>query len=318
MSTIESPLATFILGEKAMKFTSLPCNTLCSVAAAIAVVVPTGQSAQAELVYGVRDNQTLVSFDSSTPSTLLSGAAISGLQQNETITGIDFRPATGELYAAGSFSNLYTLDVGTGAATLVGAGSFTPALNGSSFGFDFNPVIDRIRDVSDVNKNYVLNPNDGTATEVTDLFYGSGDVNEGTDPNVVHSAYTNSVSGATSTQLYGIDTGLDLLVTQANSAGTLASVGTGIGVDITDIGGFDISGATGIAYLAVKDVDSAKTMFWTIDLTSGIGINSAIGGNNEVGGGAVLTAIAVVPEPTTAMIFAAPALGLLRRRLRAR
>jgi len=264
--------------------------------------------ANAELVYGVTNDQTLVSWDSSTPGTVLSGSAVSGLAQNEQIRGIDFRPATGELFAVGSFNNLYTLDVNTGAANLVGAGSFSPGLNGSTFGFDFNPTIDRIRVVSDADQNLVLNPNDGTATQVTSLFYGSGDVNEGMDPNVVASAYTNSFAGATSTQLYGIDTGLDILVTQANSAGTLGTVGS-LGVDLTDIAGFDISGSSGVAYAAVQNVTLGQTTFWTIDLSTGAA--SMIG---EIGGGSLITSIAVVPSPAGAGVFALAGLAAVRRR----
>jgi len=156
----------------------------------------------------VTENQTLIRFDTSDPSAVLGGSAISGLQANEAILGIDFRPATGELYGLGSFNNLYTIDVSSGSASLVGHGEFTPSLNGSRFGFDFNPTIDRIRIVSEVDQNLVPNPNDGTSTGVTDLFYAAGDMNEGVDPNVTGSGYTNSFAGATSTQLYGIDTGL--------------------------------------------------------------------------------------------------------------
>lgn len=247
--------------------------------------------AVAEPVFGVTQNQTLVSWDSSTPGMINSGVAISGLMSNEQIRGIDFRPADGGMYALGSFNNLYRLDTSSGAASLVGAGSFSPGLNGSAFGFDFNPTIDRIRVVSNADQNLVLNPNTGTSTGVTDLFYGAGDQYEGFDPNVVGSAYTNSFFGATSTQLYGIDTGLDVLVRQANSAGTLETVGS-LGVDLTDILGFDISGDSGVAYAAVQNELLSRTTFWTIDLSTGEA--SMIG---EVGGGALITSIAVVPAP---------------------
>ncbi|MFN3168427.1 MAG: DUF4394 domain-containing protein [Phycisphaeraceae bacterium] len=265
---------------------------------------------RAETAFAVTQNGTLISFDTASPNALTAGFAITGLQANEVIHGIDFRPATGELYALGSTSRLYTLDTATGAATQVGSGPFAPALNGSSFGFDFNPVIDRIRVVSDVDKNYVLNPNDGTATGVTDLFYNAGDANETANPNVVNSAYTNSFAGTTSTQLYGIDTGLDILVTQANSAGTLQTVGA-IGADVNAIGAFDISGATGDAFVAEIDVATSpnRTRFWTLDLNTGQG--TFVG---EVGGGQIVTALAVVPEPGSLALLGLAGLSVLRRR----
>lgn len=267
-----------------------------------------GSSSAGETIYGVTDRGFLVSWDSTDPTDILSGVAISGLMQNETIQGLDVRPATGEFYAVGSFSNLYRIDAMSGAATLVGAGSFSPPLNGSSFGFDFNPTIDRIRNVSDANQNLVLNPFDGTSTLVTDLFYDAGDPNAGMDPNVVASAYTNSFDGATDTQLFGIDSGLDMLVKQANSAGTLTTVGA-IGTDITDIASFDISGGTGLAYAAVTDASFDRTTFWMIDLDTGAG--TMIG---EVGGGSAITAMTVVPAPGVLALLGVSGVVASRRR----
>lgn len=284
-------------------------STLSVCAIGLMSLAGTQQSQAQELIYAVTNTQNLVTWDSSAPGNLLSGVALSGLASNETIRGIDFRPATGELFALGSFNNLYTVNALTGSASLVGAGSFSPAMNGSSFGFDFNPVIDRIRVVSDVNQNLVLNPNDGTSTQVTDVFYGPGDPNEGLDPNIVSSGYTNSVMGATSTQLYGIDTGLDILVTQANSAGTLMTVGS-LGVDLNDTASFDISGFSGIAYGTVQAADQSKSVFWSVNLATGQ--SSTIG---DIGGGALITAMTTaVPTPAGALLFGAALPFAARRR----
>lgn len=274
---------------------------------ALGALAAAGSAADAELAYGVTQNQTLVSFDTGAPLTLLSGLAISGMQVNEDIRGIDFRPAGGQLYGLGSFGNLYTIDTGTGVASVVGAGV---VLSGSSFGFDFNPVIDRIRVVSDTDANYVYNPNDGSASQVTSLFYGAGDPNQGFNPNVVGSAYTNSFQGAASTMLFGIDTGLDILVRQAASAGELTTVGA-LGGDITDLAGFDISGGTGTAFAVSVDAGTSRTMLWTINLTTG---NATF--IDEVGGGALLTSFAVVPAPGVAgLLLPLGLMGVGRRRL---
>lgn len=292
---------------------------------AMASVVSLASFSSAALIYGVDDSsgQTLVSFDSATPSSLIGGVAISGLQNNETIKGIDFRPSTHQLFALGSTNRLYTLNVTTGVATQVGAGPFTPVLNGSNFGFDFNPAIDRIRVVSNTKKNYVLNPLDGTATGATDLFFGPADPNFGVSPNVEFSAYTNSVIPApATTQLYGIDTGLDILVTQANSAGTLATVGP-LGVNVGAVGGFDItgSGANGVGYAALLPANTSVSNLYEINLTTGAATNLGV-----IDGGAIISSLAVapagfdpdviVPEPTTVVLAALALAGFATRRVR--
>ena len=274
-------------------------------ALAITALVGTAHAGQA---FGVTQDQTLISWNTATPNILQSGVAISGLASNEQIRGIDFRPADGGLYALGSFNNLYRLDTTSGSASLVGSGGFMPALNGSSFGFDFNPVIDRIRTVSDADQNLVLNPNDGTSTGVTDLFYAAGDINAGMNPNIVGSAYTNSVANAAFTQLYGIDAGLDVLVRQANSAGTLETVGS-LGVDVTDILGFDISGVSGVAFATVQNDDLGSSSFWTIDLNTGEA--SFIG---EIAGGSLVSSFAVIPAPAGAGVLALGGVAVARRR----
>ncbi len=262
-----------------------------------------------DLVYAVTENQTLIRFNSNAPNAILGGVAISGLGANETIRGIDFRPATNQLYALGSFSNLYTINLVTGRASRVNAAPFSTPLSGSSFGFDFNPTIDRIRVVSDSNQNLVLNPITGAVQlNATPLFYKAGDVNEGRDPNVLASAYTNNFPGATTSQLYGLDTGLDILVKQANNTGVLDTVGS-LGVDISDQAGFDISGVTGRAYASVQDRNLGQSTFWSIDLNTGQA--TMIG---MIGGGAQVGAIAVIPAPGALAMLAAGGLVAGRRR----
>lgn len=267
-------------------------------------------SAHAELVFGVTLNQSLITFDSATPGSILSGVPIMGLQPNETIHGIDIRPGTGQLHALGSFSRLYTINPATGHATQVGP-AFASPLNGSSFGFDFNPTVDRIRVISDADQNLRLHPDTAGVTVDTPLAYVPTDPNAGVNPNAVAAAYTNSRPGATSTTLFVLDTGLDILAVQnpANS-GMLTTIGP-VGTDLSDFTGFDISGFSGNAFAAVRDVSLARTTFWNINLGTGAG--SMI---DEVGGGAILTAMTVAPAPGTLALLAG--LPFLSRRARAR
>lgn len=278
---------------------------------AAAIIAIAGTSAQAEIIYGITQDQKIVSWDSSNPSALISARSISGMQSNEIIQSIDYRAANGQIYALGSFDRLYTINPANGTVTQVGS-QFNIQLDGSNFGFDFNPVIDRIRVTSDTNRNYVINPNDGSITQVTNLFYGPADPNFGRDPNVINSAYTNNTVNAVSTQLYGIDAGLDILVTQANSAGTLGTVGP-LGMDITALGGFDISGESGIAYAAVQNSALSKSSFVTVNLVTGAMTNFG-----QIDGGIVITAMTVapanVPAPAGGVLLGLGALAMRRHR----
>ncbi len=285
--------------------------SVASALIAAGVVSVSSSTAQAAQVFGVTTTNTLFNFDSATPGTLNDAFAISGFTSpNENILGIDFRPATGELFALGSFGQLYTLNTANAALSPVGSGA--GAINGTAFGFDFNPVIDRIRVVSNTDKNYVYNPNDGARTSATDLFFPVGDPNAGVDPNVVGSAYTNNVANASSTQLFGIDARLDILVTQANSAGTLGTVGP-LTVDTSDLVGFDI--ADGIAYASLTPAGGSVSNFYTINLLTGTAV--LVG---QVNGGTLVTDIAVapVPEPTALGALALAGLAALSRRRRQR
>jgi hypothetical protein len=284
---------------------SLGFASLAALVSSVAIV----GTASAELVYGVTNNGFLASWNSTTPGSLASGVAIQGLQANEKIVGIDFRPATGQLYGLGSFNRLYTIDTATGFATQVGS-PFAIPLNGTSFGFDFNPTVDRIRVTSDADQNLRLNPNTGAVVAADGMLqYAAGDPFSSSNPTIAHNAYTNNFAGAQTTTLYGIDTANDTLVIQnPPNLGTLVTVGS-IGADMTDVGGFDISGLTGKAYAVILDAQSAKSTFWSIDLATGQGL--LIG---EIGGGAVITAMSVVPAPSGIAFLALAAAGRRRRR----
>src|SRR5262245_20555849 len=249
-------------------------------------------------VFGIVGPSTLVRFDSATPGTIDQIVSISGLVGGDTIQGIDFRPATGQLFALGSGNRLYTINTTTGAASAPIAltadptdatNSFT-TLTGTSFGVDFNPVPDRLRVVSNTGQNLRINPSNGLV--ITD-----DNLNPGT-PNVVGSAYTNSFAGASATTLYGIDATSDSLVIQnPPNNGTLTTVGTGLGVgNITDVVGFDIlaqAGNTNIAFASLS-TNGTNSGLYSVDLTTG---TATLIGN--VGGPIqLLRGLAVVPEVT--------------------
>src|SRR5215213_1003824 len=241
---------------------------------------PHAHAASGSTIFAITSANALLRFDSAAPGTILSTTAVSGLQVGENLQGIDFRPVSGQLYGLGSTGRLYTIDLTSGVATQVGAGP-AAVLSGTDFGFDFNPVPDRIRVVSDADQNLRLNPNNGAlaATDGT-LTYAAGDAHAATDPNLVGVAYTNTIAGATTTTLYGIDSNLDILVIQnPPNNGTLNTVGP-LGADSSGAVGFDIArSGTALATLTVGGV----AQLYRINLLSGAAsLIGPIGAANQI------------------------------------
>ena len=281
-----------------------------SQALAVAAVAAVGAAAHAELAYGVTIDNRLVSFDTANPTALLSVQQITGQSQFDLTLGIDFRPATGELYAIGSSNTMYRINTATAVASAVGA-PFSPVLSGVEFGFDFNPTVDRIRVTSDNGQNLRLNPITGQNAAVdAALNYAAGDANFGQAPRIVGSAYTNNFAGATTTTLYNLDSRLDILVTQIPpNNGTLNTVGS-LGMDISSLAGFDISGQSAVAYAAVVRDGDFRSWLTTVNLQTGALTPVAPIGGNDL----LIRDLAVVPEPASLLAFGE--LGLLAARRR--
>lgn len=218
------------------------------------LAIATALCARAETIVALTSGDRLVTFDHTTPGVTTTTVQVIGLQAEETLLAIDFRPGTGGLYALGTSSRLYLVNTTTGLATTVGSGPVTPALVGKRFGFDFNPTVDRIRVTSDADQNIRLSPDTGAiAGSDTNLQFAATDPHAGADPTVVGSAYSNNFAGATVTVLYDLDSNFDeLLIQNPPNAGTLNTLGA-LGVDATDEVGFDISGVTGAAYASLSN-----------------------------------------------------------------
>jgi hypothetical protein len=258
------------LKPKSMKLKSL----LPALAFTASIAGTLSPATAAEWLAGIAANGRLVLFPSDDPEDA-AVVQVRGLQANETLLGIDVRPATGELYGLGSTSRLYKIDWQSGQATPVGSGPFSTLLAGEKFAFDFNPVVDRIRIMSDSGQNLRAHPDTGAIAAVdASLAYAAGDPGFGSVPEVSACAYTNSDNDpATGTTLYDIDTALDVLVIQnPPNAGTLNSVGS-LGVNATGIAGFDIAVSTGTAYASlILDEGNPKAQrasLHSIDLTTG-------------------------------------------------
>lgn len=196
---------------------------------------PTAPELPDQTFYALTDANQLYELNVRNTASPLRTLSVTGLQMGETLLGIDFRPATGQLYGVGSTSRLYHINMQSGAATMLGAGPFTPALEGTMVGFDFNPTVDRIRLVTNTTQDLRLHPETGAVAAI------DGNLNGYPNPMVTAVAYTNSFAGATTTQLYDIDPTTDKLYLQdPPNAGGLKEVGS-LGLDISAAGGFDIS-----------------------------------------------------------------------------
>jgi Domain of unknown function (DUF4394) len=241
----------------------------------------------AELFYGVDTQNRLVSFTGDGPSSI-TRRPFTGLAAGEQIVGLDVRPAGNQLYALSSASRLYRVDPVAGGVTSIGTSAFAPALGGTTFGFDFNPTVDRIRVTGDGGQNLRLNPETGgTAAVDGTLAYAAGDAGAGATPRIVASAYTNSVAGATTTQLYNLDAARNTLVLQnPPNNGTLVTVGP-LGAEVGDVTAFDIAPSDGTAYAALELPGNRSSQLYRINLTTGTA--TAVG---RIGGGTQIRALA--------------------------
>lgn len=211
------------------------------------------------LVYGLTNNNQLVSFNVNKPDTFISKTAIAGLGANEKLMSIDFRPATGELYAVSDASKIYVINYKTAVARTVSSTNFSPAISGAFASIDFNPTVDRIRLISNTGQNLRLNPETG-ALQITD-----GSINNAASISGI--AYTNSRAGATTTTLYDIDANSGKLYKQdPPNNGTLVEVGS-LGIAFTGQAAFDISPDNSMAVMAA--MSGSQNNLYGVDLSSG-------------------------------------------------
>jgi hypothetical protein len=239
----------------------------CVAALAVPVAAdagPSGSKGHGQTFYATDNQGNLVSFSANSPRKLDSMQQISGMPTGVTLRGIDFRPATGELYGVGSDSVVYRVSPVTARAVAEGP-AFTPGLNGRFFGVDFNPTVDRIRVTSDANQNLRLVPDTGA------LAGSDADLNPN-DPTVVGSAYTNSSFSATppaSTTLYALDALDDAIYVQnPPNAGTL-TMPTPVDVNVRGDSGFDIAGKNNVGYVTTASDRRPGAELYRVNVLTG-------------------------------------------------
>lgn len=216
--------------------------------AVIGLAFPTDAPA-ADLAIALTIENDLIEFSVNDPANLTNIAPIAGLGDGETLVGMDFRPATGELFAMSDASIIYVIDLETVTAVPVGE-PFDPPLESQLVGFDFNPTVDLIRVITDTGQNLRVNPDSGQVNVDDDsgelqvdgrLAYAAGDPNEGAPASGVAAGYTNNFADAEETELFVIDSGLDVLALQEPpNDGVLNTVGP-LGVDATGWTALDVA-----------------------------------------------------------------------------
>lgn len=219
----------------------------------------------------------LISFDASAPGVLLTDAPVIGLNVDEFLSGIDFRPSDGYLYGVVTKGfpgrdRVVKIDLASGELSNVHPTNTWAPLPDIFYGFDFDPDTDEIRLTGYARTNRRVNPSTSSLTATdSQLQFASGDINAGGVPKLVHAAYDYRPAGRST--LYAIDSGANALVKiggenglpSANS-GVVSTIGS-LGIDVANFGGFDIQQGTNIGY-AVLNVSSLPTLA-RIDLNTG-------------------------------------------------
>jgi hypothetical protein len=230
-------------------------------------------------ILALDNNGSLLRFDSESSGTVET-IPITGLTAGQTLRGIDFRPATGELYGiaattgsvANSIAFTYVIDPITGVATFVG--QTAAAIAGFAdvpTGFDFNPMVDRIRVVNTNDENFRINPVSGA------LAANDPDLTPAATSDIIAEAHDRNFTGGTASTLFGINRADSSLVRQGGIDGIPGPNGgaiTGIGplgftLNGSNDGGFDIASDTGVAFAALTNNADSLTRLYTIDLTTG-------------------------------------------------
>jgi hypothetical protein len=157
---------------------------------------------QAATLLGLTADNALVRIDSETRR---ASAPVRITGADGRVTGIDQRPQDGRLYGVTERGQIVTIDPANGRATQVSRLN-TEFQSGGRVVFDFNPVANRLRLMAMTGVNLRVNVENGEAVRDGQLKFATGTPFAEQAPRVTAGAYTNSVTGASATALYTIDT----------------------------------------------------------------------------------------------------------------
>ena len=287
-------------------------------AAAAFALLPAG--ALAERIYAADEDGNLVRFDSATPGVIESSIPMNGLELDwdRHLAALDFRPATGRLYAlvdqisgigipppGSEFCGLYLISTETGASSLIGV-DYDLTEPWVRKGLDFSPVADEIRIVEQFGSNLRMNPQTAEVSADTPL-----------DPfiSAVGLAFDHNEAGSTASTAYALDgESFDLVRiggiggTPPPDSGEVTVVGS-TGVIFSEYSGFDIS-PSGTAYAVLSPPDPSgapqPSQLYTVNLDTGA---ASVVGTVGPPPGLRIVAMAVALEADGQGVIAIPALG---------
>lgn len=202
------------------------------------------------------DNACLVRFSLSDPSTVL---AVGSLDVAGSVVGLDFRPASGELYALTDMGQLVLVDPMTAETTLVTAS--IGELTGARYDIDFNPAANALRLISDARQNFRMgSPALVENAQQQALVDGTFGYLQG----VVATAYTNVNPGQEGTQMFVISADSRTFFQQNPNVGLLTRIGelfpSAESVDVKGYNVFTTEGGMNEHY-AVFEVDGSVGLY---------------------------------------------------------
>jgi hypothetical protein len=277
-------------------------NRACAVALAILAPLAAAAPASAERLAAITSTGRLALIDSGAPISM-SLRSITGLGVNDVVRGIDWRPARDEAVivtataatANNDTAKAYVIDPHIGTTSLIGSTGAVPGWGDVAGDVSFNPTVDRIRAVNVNDENFRMNPDSGG------LSGNDTDITPALTTSLIGVAYDRNVAGATATTAYAInrsDSTLSMLggangLPSANGGAVTAVGPLNLTLAASKDAGFDISGATGIAYAALTDNADNLTYLYTINLATGAATKVGLIGN----GTTEIYSLTVIPPP---------------------
>ncbi|MHA7854821.1 DUF4394 domain-containing protein [Marinobacter shengliensis] len=202
------------------------------------------------------DNACLVRFSLSDPSTVV---AVGSLDVAGSVVGLDFRPASGELYALTDMGQLVLVDPMTAETTLVTAS--IGELAGARYDIDFNPAANALRLISDARQNFRMgSPALVENAQQQALVDGTFGYLQG----VVATAYTNVNPGQEGTQMFVISADSRTFFQQNPNVGLLTRIGALFpNAESVDVKGYNVFTTEGgmNEHYAVFEVDGSVGLY---------------------------------------------------------